>query len=221
MSRSCTFNRGSRIMRILVNGTSIRHLAFSLEALIERRDIQLHMITEEPEIGLSQSLQPGSRLDAHPILKILARHLPRDASENTFIRGSWISRALGIEAAERGASIHLRSALIELPNNTFRINGAGHISNDPISFDYIYDPKSEPKDTEKWFGASFPYPCEEEMCQSRGDGTCEFWSKKPIVSKASLEVSIWFGKDPFESISTEIERGAKDAREYLQLPKYS
>ena len=73
MSRSCTFNRGSRIMRILVNGTSIRHLAFSLEALIERRDIQLHMITEEPEIGLSQSLQPGSRLDAHPILKILAR----------------------------------------------------------------------------------------------------------------------------------------------------
>ena len=83
-------------MRILVNGTSIRHLAFSLEALIERRDIQLHMITEEPEIGLSQSLQPGSRLDAHPILKILARHLPRDASENTFIRGSWISRALGI-----------------------------------------------------------------------------------------------------------------------------
>ena len=208
-------------MRILVKGISIRHLAFSIEALNNGRDIQLHIITEEPEIGLSQSLQPGSKLDAHPVLKILARHLPRDTDGNTLIRGMWISRALGIEAAERGASVHLRSSLIELTDNTFRIDGAGQVSNDPIFFDYIYDPESEPKDTEKWFGASFPYPCEEEKCQSRGDGTCEFWSKKPIVSKASLEVSIWFGNDPFETIPIEIERGTRDAREYLQLPKYS
>ena len=144
-------------MRILVKGISIRHLAFSIEALKDRRDIQLHIITEEPEIGLSQSLQPGSKLDAHPILKILARHLPRDTDGNTLIRGTWISRALGIEAAERGASVHLRSSLIELTDNTFRIDGAGQISNDPIFFDYIYDPELEPKDTEKWFGASFPY----------------------------------------------------------------
>ena len=157
-------------MRILVNGITIRHLAFALEALLNGDEIQIHIITREPEIGLSQSLQPGSKLNAHPLLKILVRHFPRDVDADTFIRGMWISRALGIEAAERGAIIHLRSSLIELKNNTFAIIGAGQISNEPIPFDYIYDP--EIKELEKWFGSSFPDPCEEE-CIPRGDGTCE------------------------------------------------
>ena len=218
MSRPRTFYHGSIIMRILVNGITIRHLAFALEALLNGDEIQIHIITREPEIGLSQSLQPGSKLNAHPLLKILVRHFPRDVDADTFIRGMWISRALGIEAAERGAIIHLRSSLIELKNNTFAIIGAGQISNEPIPFDYIYDP--EIKELEKWFGSSFPDPCEEE-CIPRGDGTCESWSKKPIVSKASLETSIWFGNDPFETIPIEIEKGTIDAREYLQSPKYS
>ena len=219
MPRPCSFHHGSRMMRILVKGTSIRHLAFALEALMREKEVRVHILTEEPEIGLSQSLQPGSRLNAHPTLETLARHLPRDTDKNTLIRSMWISRALGIEAAERGATIHLRSSLIEHTNNTFRITGAGRISNDPISFDYIYDPEVEER--EKWFGASFSDPCEEEKCLPRGDGTCEFWSKKPIVSTASLETSIWFGNDPFQTIPIEIDRGITDARDSLQLPKYS
>ena len=218
MPRPRTFYHGSIIMRILVNGITIRHLAFALEALLNGDEIQIHIITREPEIGLSQSLQPGSKLNAHPLLKILVRHFPRDVDADTFIRGMWISRALGIEAAERGAIIHLRSSLIELKNNTFAIIGAGQISNEPIPFDYIYDP--EIKELEKWFGSSFPDPCEEE-CIPRGDGTCESWSKKPIVSKASLETSIWFGNNPLENIPNEIEKGTIDARKYLQSPKYS
>ena len=218
MPRPRTFNHGSIIMRILVNGITIRHLAFALEALISGDDMQIHIITEEPEIGLSQSLQPGSKLNAHPLLKILVRHFPRDAVADTFIRGMWISRALGIEAAERGATIHLRSSLIELENNIFSITGAGQISINPISFDYIYDPQMG--ESEKWFGASFTDPCEEE-CIPRGDGTCEYWSKKPIMSKASLETSIWFGNDPIQSIPIEIEKGTIDARECLEFPKYS
>jgi len=218
MPRSCTFYLGSIIMRILVNGITIRHLAFALEALIIADELRIHIITNEPEIGLSQSLQPGSRLDAHPILGVLTRHFPRDTDKNTFVRGMWISRALGIEAAERGATIHLRSSLIQLSKNNFSIVGAGQISNNSFLFDYIYDP--EFKEEKKWFGASFSDPCDED-CISRGDGTCEAWSEKPIVSNASLETSVWFGDDPFTTVPIEIGKGTEDARMYLQSPKYS
>lgn len=207
------------IMRILVKGITIRHLAFALEALVSEDDVQIHIITEEPEIGLSQSLQPGSKMDSHPILKILVRHFPRDVDMNTFVRGMWISRALGIESAERGALIHLRSSLILITDKTFQIVGAGQISNDPIVFDYIYEP--EFKESEKWFGASFSCPCSEEKCLSRGDGTCEYWSKKPIQTKTALETSTWLGKDPHETVSVELEKGIADAREFLESPKYS
>ena len=207
------------IMRILVNGITIRHLAFAIEVLITDADARIHIITEEPEIGLSQSLQPGSKLNTHPMLKILIRHLPRDTDTNTFVRGMWISRALGIESAERGATIHLRSSLIEITDKTFQIVGAGQKSIDPIIFDYEYDP--EFNESEKWFGASFSCPCSEKNCLPRGDGTCEQWSRKPIQKTTALETSTWFGDDPFEAVSVELEKGIADAREYLQSPKYS
>ena len=221
MSCPCTFNHGSRIMQILVNGITIRHLAFALEALIDKKEVQIHILTDEPEIGLAQSLQPGSKLSAHPMLRILARHLPRHTSEDTFVRGTWISRALGIEVAGRGAVIHLRSSLIELPDNTFRIGGAGQISDSLLYFDHIYDPELQVEKSKKWFGASFPDPSDVGNCQPRGDGTCEFWSKLPIVSNASLETSIWYGNDPSNAIPDDIDKGTQDAREYLQSPKYS
>lgn len=205
-------------MKILVNGITIRHLAFALEVLINKKEVQIHILTDEPEIGLAQSLQPGSKMNAHPILRILARHLPRETSEDTFVRGTWISRALGIEAAGRGAVIHLRSSLIKLPDNTFRIGGAGQTSDGPLHFDHIYNPELQVEKSKKWFGASFPDPCDEGNCQSRGDGTCESWSKIPIVSNSSLETSIWFGKDPSNTIPAEIDKGTQDAREYLQSP---
>ena len=206
-------------MKILVNGITIRHLAFALEALVSEAEVGIHIITEEPEIGLSHSLQPGSKLNSHPILKILVRHFPRNTDMNTFVRSMWISRALGIESAERGASIHLRSSLIVIADKTFQIVGAGQISNDPINFDYVYDP--EFKESEKWFGATFSCPCSEEKCLSRGDGTCEYWSKKPIQTKSALETSTWYGDDPFKTVSVELEKGIEDARKYLQSPKYS
>lgn len=221
MPRPCTFNHGSRAMKILVNGITLRHLAFALEALIYKKEVQIHILTDEPEIGLAQSLQPGSKLSAHPTLRILARHLPRDTSEDTFVRGAWISRALGIEAAGRGAVIHLRSSLIQLSDNTFQIGGAGQNSDSPLYFDHIYNPELQVEKSEKWFGAVLPDPCDDENCQSRGDGTCELWSKVPIVSNASLETSIWHGNDPTNTIPEEIDMGTQDAREYLQSPKYS
>ena len=213
----CSFDHGSRMMRVLVKGTSIRHLAFALEALMWEKEVRVHILTEEPEIGLSQSLQPGSRLNAHPTLKTLARHLPRDTDKNTLIRSMWISRALGIEAAERGAIIHLRSSLIEDTNNTFRITGAGQISNDPISFDYIYNPEVE--ETEKWFGASFSDPCEEENAYQGVMGHAN------SVEETTVSKDRWkhqFGLETILSNNTNRnDRGITDARDSLQLPKYS
>ena len=206
-------------MRILVLDDSIRSLAFSLTIQNSGATNEIHMISEKTEVGLSDSLKPGTNRDSHTMLQGIDHHMPKVAMAGSFLRNSWVHRGLAIESVSNGLKIHFRSVVDEVDRGIFEFHGtAGSSLGVREHFDYVsYPPQANVGIL--WHGAVSTKPLNDEASINRGDGTFETWSRTPIEDGGILQHGTWVGDEPNEAVAMAISEGVAEATRLLSSLK--
>ena len=206
-------------MRILVLDDSIRSLAFSLTLQNSGMRNEIHMISEKTEVGLSDTLKPGTNRDSHPMLQRIVRHMPMVAMAGSFLRNSWVHRGLAIESVNNGLNIHFRSAVDEVDPRVYEFHGTAASSFDVRErFDYV----SHPPQAEGgilWHGAISTKSLNDELSMDRADGTFETWSRTPIKDAGILQHGTWVGEEPTGAVAMTINEGVAEAIHLLSSLK--
>ena len=206
-------------MRILVLDDSITSLAFSLTMQSSTTINEIHMVSEKTEVGLSDSLKPGTNPNSHPLLQGIFRHMPKVTRESPFLRNSWVHRGLAIESVNNGLNLHFRSAVREIGHRVFEFHGTASSSfGAKQRFDYVYHPSQAESDI-LWHGAVSTKPLNDEASINRGDGTFETWSRTPIEDGGILQHGTWVGDEPNEAVAMAISEGVAEATRLLSSLK--
>jgi len=206
-------------MRILVLDDSIRSLAFSLTIQNSGATNEIHMISEKTEVGLSDSLKPGTNRDSHTMLQGIEHHMPKVAMAGSFLRNSWVHRGLAIESVSNGLNIHFRSAVNEVDHGIFEFHGtAGSSFGASEHFDYVSHPPQANVGI-LWHGAVSTKSLAAEVSRDRGDGTFETWSRTSIEDGGLLQHGTWVGEEPNEAVAMAISEGVAEATRVLSSLK--
>ena len=193
-------------MRILVLDDSIRSLAFSLTIQNSGATNEIHMISEKTEVGLSDSLKPGTNRDSHTMLQGIDHHMPKVAMAGSFLRNSWVHRGLAIESVSNGLNIHFRSAVHEIGRRVFEFHGTASSSfGAKQRFDYVYHPSQAERGI-LWHGAVSTKPLNDETSINRGDGTFETWSRTPIEDAEFCNMERGWARSPMRLSPWQLEK---------------
>ena len=203
-------------MRILVLDDSITSLAFSLTMQSSTTINEIHMVSEKTEVGLSDSLKPGTNSNSHPLLLGIFRHMPKVTRASPFLRNSWVHRGLAIESVNNGLNLHFRSAVHEIGRRVFEFHGTASSSfGAKQRFDYVYHP-SQAESGILWHGAVSTKPLDDEVSINRRWHVRDMEQDPRMAEFCNMERG---GEEPNEAVAMAISEGVAEATRLLSSLK--
>jgi hypothetical protein len=201
---------------IAILGGDLRALSSAHTILDTRPDVEVHIIEEAAEIGLTGEA-PGITslwpiVPAH-WLSELGSQEPKPSSGA--VRRSWLEKAMATSLASRGCTFHLRTRVEDISQfDEITFVGAGVLGSGKASFGNVLDMRTSTHPGKEWEGGV----CIHHHTPSFGikgerpDGTVEVWWRGQQPDKGKwVHRMRWAGDDPAASLVADINAGTDAA----------